>query len=88
MKARRASTLRWRRVPGARYYNVQLYRGGRKVLSAWPLAASFHLGRAWTYRATLSAEARGLHVVRVAEMKPLPHVAYGPIVGQSSFVVR
>ena len=28
--------LVWKRVGKARYYNVQMFRGGRKVLSAWP----------------------------------------------------
>ena len=28
--------LRWSKVRGADYYNVQLLRDGRKVLSAWP----------------------------------------------------
>lgn len=26
--------LRWARVPSARYFNVQIYRGGKKILSA------------------------------------------------------
>ena len=28
--------LAWRAVPKATYYNVQLYRGGRKILTIWP----------------------------------------------------
>lgn len=28
--------LRWRPKSGARYYNVQVFRGARRVLSAWP----------------------------------------------------
>jgi hypothetical protein len=89
VKARRPVPLRWRRVPGARYYNVQLYRGGRKVLSAWPLSARFHLRRAWTYQGHDFRLKRGRYTWYVwPSMKPLPYVAYGPIVGQSSFVVR
>jgi hypothetical protein len=89
VKARRTTTLRWRRVPGARYYNVQLYRGGRKVLSAWPIAARFHLSRAWTYSGHRFGLKRGSYTWYVwPSMKPLPQVAYGPIVGESSFVVR
>jgi hypothetical protein len=89
VKAPRAATLRWRRVPGARYYNVQLYRGGHKVLSAWPLAARFHVSRTWTYQGHRFTLKRGTYRWYVwPSMKPLPHVAYGPIVGQSSFVVR
>ena len=32
--------LSWRRVPHATYYNVQLYRNGHKLLSAWPVKPS------------------------------------------------
>jgi hypothetical protein len=41
--------LRWRSVRGARYYNVQLYRGTRKVLSAWPVRPRLRLHRTWRY---------------------------------------
>ena len=41
--------LRWKRVRGARYYNVQLYRGTRKVLSAWPSRPRLRLHRRWRY---------------------------------------
>jgi hypothetical protein len=89
VKSRRAATLRWRRVPGARYYNVQLYRGSHKVLSAWPVAPHFHLNPAWTYQTHDFRLKRGTYTWYVwPSMKPLPRVAYGPIVGQSSFVVR
>ncbi len=41
--------LRWTHIPGARYYNVQLFRGGTPVLSAWPLGASLQVPEAWTF---------------------------------------
>jgi hypothetical protein len=41
--------LRWRRVRGARYYNVQLFRNGRKILSVWPAKPRFQLARTWTF---------------------------------------
>jgi hypothetical protein len=41
--------LRWRAVTQAKYYNVQLFRGGRKILSAWPSHARFRLPRAWRF---------------------------------------
>ena len=34
----------------AGYYNVQLYRGSRKILSAWPKRAQYRLKARWTYR--------------------------------------
>lgn len=41
--------LRWRRVSGARYYNLQLFRGRHKVLSAWPTRARYALKARWRY---------------------------------------
>ena len=32
----RPPMLRWRRIARASYYNVQLFRNGKKILSAWP----------------------------------------------------
>jgi hypothetical protein len=44
------SVLKWTPVRRARYYNVQLFRDGRKIMSAWPSKSEFPLGRNWTYR--------------------------------------
>jgi hypothetical protein len=41
--------LRWTPVRRATYYNVQLFRNGRKVLSAWPEKARYRLKTRWTY---------------------------------------
>jgi hypothetical protein len=43
-------TLRWKRRPGARYYNFQLFRSGRKLLSAWPTSNHYTLKTRWRYR--------------------------------------
>jgi len=42
--------LQWPKVKRAGYYNVQLYRGSRKVLSAWPARARLQLPRSWNFR--------------------------------------
>jgi len=42
--------LRWTPVRRARYYNVQLFRDGHKVRSAWPKRARLQLGHRWSYR--------------------------------------
>jgi hypothetical protein len=43
-------TLSWTAVPGATYYNVQLYRGDpNKLLSLWPVRASLELHRSWRF---------------------------------------
>jgi hypothetical protein len=41
--------LKWTPVRGARYYNVQLLRNGRKILSAWPKQASLQLKETWRF---------------------------------------
>jgi hypothetical protein len=48
-KANRSS-LTWRAQPKAKYYNLQLFRNGRKILSAWPTAAHYTLKPTWRYR--------------------------------------
>lgn len=41
--------LRWKRVAGARFYNVQLYRDGRKILTKWPRRSRFELHWHWKH---------------------------------------
>jgi hypothetical protein len=41
--------LEWKRKKGASYYNVQLFRGRRKVLSRWPQATHVQLKRTWRF---------------------------------------
>jgi hypothetical protein len=49
-KAAALRALRWRARPGAEYYNLQLFRNGRKILSAWPTTNHYTLRTGWTYR--------------------------------------
>jgi hypothetical protein len=48
-RLKRPPLLAWKRVKGASYYNVQVHRGGRKILSRWPKANRFRLHRAWRF---------------------------------------
>ena len=41
--------LRWKRVRGAHYYNVQLFRGSKRVYAAWPLTNHLGLPAAWRW---------------------------------------
>lgn len=50
VERRRPPLLRWTPVRRATYYNVQVFRHGRKVLSAWPSEARYRLKRRWTYQ--------------------------------------
>jgi hypothetical protein len=44
-----APILRWKAVPGAAYYHVQLFRGGKRILAAWPSGPQFALRPAWSW---------------------------------------
>jgi HYR domain len=39
----------WTRVRTASYYNLQLFRGGKKILTVWPRKNRFALKRAWRF---------------------------------------
>ena len=41
--------LRWQAVPGARYYHVQLFRGSKRILAAWPQTHQLGLPAAWRW---------------------------------------
>jgi hypothetical protein len=80
--------LRWPAVRGASYYNVQVYRGKRKVLTAWPPHAHLKLRRRWVFHR---------HHVRLSPGTYRWYVwpgygsraahRYGSFIGQSSFVI-
>jgi hypothetical protein len=41
--------LTWTPVRSARYYNVQLFRNGHKILSEWPRRARLQLKKKWRF---------------------------------------
>lgn len=41
--------LRWRRVRGAGYYNVQLFRGKKRIYAAWPTMHQAGLSTTWRW---------------------------------------
>jgi hypothetical protein len=49
VKARKPPVLRWTAIRRADYYNVQLYRNGRKILSVWPTRATLKLKHRWRF---------------------------------------
>jgi hypothetical protein len=42
--------LRWRRIRGATYYHVQLFRGGKRILAAWPVKPQLTLPQSWSWK--------------------------------------
>jgi hypothetical protein len=41
--------LRWEAVRGASYYHVQLFRGAKRILAAWPSRTQLELPAAWRW---------------------------------------
>lgn len=46
---KRPPALRWAAVRKAAYYNIQVWRNGRKILSRWPGGPRFRLKRTWRH---------------------------------------
>ena len=81
-------SLSWARVGGASFYNVQLYRGARKLLSAWPTANRFRLHTRWAYHGKTRRLSPGVYTWYVwpgfgAKAK----ARYGKLIGASTFTV-
>ena len=73
---------------GADYYNVQLYRGRVKLLSAWPSRAHLKLHHQWTFvgqRVRLTPGHYRWYVWPGYGSRPAHH--FGAFIGQSSFVI-
>ena len=81
--------LRWRQAPKATYYNVQLFRDGRKVLSAWPRTARMTVEKNWRYKGQTYRLTPGRYTWYVwPGFGRLVLGRYGQTLGQSSFSVR
>jgi hypothetical protein len=85
----RPPKLAWRPVGAATYYNLQLFRNGRKILSVWPVKPGYRLSRTWAFHGRKFKLARGTYQWRVwpGLGRRAAH-KYGPLIGHSTFVVR
>ena len=80
--------LKWTPVRGARYYNVQLFRDGKKILSRWPRQASLQLKPKWRFHGKR-------YRLKPAEYRwyvwpgegPRSENRYGRMVGKRSFTI-
>jgi hypothetical protein len=80
--------LRWQKQRGARYYNVQLFRGRTKLLSAWPTRNQLQLRRSWTYRGHRHRLTRGHYRWYVwPGLGSRADHRYGALIGHSSFSI-
>jgi hypothetical protein len=85
----RPPLLRWRKVAKARYYNVQLFRNGKKILSAWPSKSHYQLRSSWRYRGhryRLGRATYRWYLWAGYGARSAHH--YGGLLGQRSFTVR
>ena len=81
-------TLAWKKDPKATYYNVQLFRGSEKILSAWPLRPWLVLHRTWTYKGRHVRLKKGRYRWYVwPGYGELARKRFGKLIGASAFVV-
>jgi hypothetical protein len=81
--------LRWTPVRRTLYYNVQLFRDGRKVLSRWPTAARYRLPAQWMYQGRARRLDPGRYIWLVWPGRGLRSTGrYGARVGRLAFTVR
>jgi hypothetical protein len=86
---RRPPLLRWRKVKRASYYNLQLFRNGRKVLSVWPTKPHYQVRRSWRYngrRHRLVDATYRWYLWAGYGKRSARH--YGRLLGQRRFTVR
>jgi hypothetical protein len=80
--------LDWSPVPRATYYNVQLFRNGKKVLTAWPKSTSFRLARTWKFEGRTQTLSPGRYRWYVwPGFGARSDADYGKPVGTRTFVV-
>jgi hypothetical protein len=80
--------LRWTPVRGARYYNVQLFRRGRKILSAWPHRPQLQLRKKWRYHGRRFRLTDGrYHWYVWPGFGPRSERRYGERIGARTFVI-
>jgi hypothetical protein len=88
-RVRKAPMLRWREIRKASYYNVQLFRKGKKILSAWPTKEHYQLHRVWTYRGQRHRLVKGTYWWYLwAGYGHRSQHRYGKLLGRRSFIVR
>ena len=78
----------WRPVRRATYYNMQLWRGGKKILSVWPVTSQYRLRSSWVFKGRRHVLSDGQVSVFVwAGFGPKAAVRYGPLYGRTVFRV-
>ena len=75
-------------MPKATYYNVQLYRNGKKILTAWPTTTSFRIERSWRFDGRVQRLTPGRYRWYVwPGLGARSANRYGKLIGSRSFIV-
>ena len=87
-RLRKPPLLRWRAVKRASYYDVQLYRGRRKILSRWPRTNRLQLRRTWRFAGSHRRLVPGRYTWYVWPGKGRRAARnYGRLLGKRTFVI-
>jgi hypothetical protein len=87
-RVKTAPLLAWAPSTGVSYYNVQLFRGGRKILSLWPSTNHVQLPKTWRFERhpySLSPATYTWYVWPGVGARAAKR--YGAVLGSSTFVV-
>jgi predicted phage tail protein len=85
----RAPMLRWMPRARATYYNVQLFRNGKKILSRWPAGPRFQLRMQWHHQGRLYRLRDGRYLWYVFPgFGKRAADRYGHVMGHSTFFKR
>jgi hypothetical protein len=85
----RPPLLRWRKVARASYYNVQLFRNGKKILSTWPTKPQYQLRSKWRYRGKRHRLVAATYQWLLwAGYGHRSEHRYGKLLGKRTFIVR
>jgi hypothetical protein len=83
---RKPPALRWAEVRKAAYYNVQVWRNGRKILSRWPGGPRFRLQRTWIHQGRRYSLADGTYFAYAwPGFGPRNAGRYGRLIGWTKF---
>ena len=86
LRAKKPQMFRWRAIQKASYYNIQLWRDGRKLLTTWPRTPKFRLPASWTNRGHRYELTRGYYTWFVwPGFGPLAKGRYGDLAGHAQF---
>jgi hypothetical protein len=81
-----AQTIHWKEVPNATYYDVVLWRDGKRLLDVWPTSARALLPRNMSPRGGLSPGRYLWFIYPGFDAKALQH--YGALAGSGVFVIE